>query len=86
MYDGFVSLSDMKDRFMSVSPFVPMMQMGTGNGFGPWLNTKCIALANQVYKHMHLASYRHSISSSDYQLIWMATLVKNKSLDARNLR
>ena len=72
----------------------PCYKCITRNGFDPWLKTKHIVLANQVYKHIHLASSRHSISTRKniqtmkfyYHLIWMTSLVKNKILDLRNKR
>ena len=52
---------DMKNTWVYLR-LCPCYKCITRNGFDPWLKTKHIVLANQVYKHIHLASSRHSIS------------------------
>ena len=84
---------DMKNTWVYLR-LCPCYKCITRNGFDPWLKTKHIVLANQVYKRKHLASSRHSISTRKniqtmkfyYHLIWMTSLVKNKILDLRNKR
>ena len=58
----------------------PCYKCITRNGFDPWLKTKHIVLANQVYKHIHLASSRHSISTrKNIQTISLSRRILNFS-------